>query len=200
MSEEREIDQIVEEEHIHHEDEEGLDQLSLAAQEIANLLSATGDSFGAICAEIEAAESKQACRVAFRRFNSVIRIFLLSTTGSGEASRGEAICSLGPSDRYREVLDEHSDINEAIVAYKELILRDLAILMRSRGPVDVISEKGDDRLFTRLLPQPGPEEERLQQSGLPRAMKRGITEVETCEEINSVPKKKLRTSIPALSA
>ena len=200
MSEEREIDQIVEDEQIHHEDEEGLDQLSLAAQEITNLLSATGDSFGAICAEIEAAESKQACRMAFRRFNSVIRIFLLSTTGSSEASRGEAICSLGPSNRFSEVLNQHSDINEAIVAYKELILKDLAILIRSRGPADVVSEKGDDRLFTRLLPQPGPEEERLPQSELPRAMKRSVTEVETCEEKSSVPKKKLRSSIPALSA
>ena len=200
MSEEREIDQIVEEEHIQQEDEEGLDQVSLAAQEIANLLSATGDSFGAICAEIEAADSKPACRAAFRRFNSVIRIFLLSTTGGGEASRGEAICSLGPSDRFREVLNEHSDINEAIVAYKELILKDLAILIRSRGPVDVISERGDDRLFTRLLPQPAPEEESHQQSELSRAMKRSVTAIETCEEKDSVPKKKLRSSIPALRA
>ena len=96
------------------------------------------------------------------------------------------------------MLDEHSDINEAIVAYKELILKDLAILIRSRGPVDVISEKGDDRLFTRLLPQPGPEKERLQQAELSRAMKRSVTEIETGEVKDSVPKKKLRTSIPAL--
>ena len=81
-----------------------------------------------------------------------------------------------------------------------MILKDLAILIGGRGPVDVISEKGDDRVFTRLLPHPVPGEERLLQLALPRATKRSATAVETNEEIISVPKKKMRSSIPALSA
>ena len=56
MSEEREIDEIIAEEQVHHWDVMEHDPLALAALEIANLLASTGDSFGAICADIETVE------------------------------------------------------------------------------------------------------------------------------------------------
>ena len=86
MSAEREIDEIVEVNQDDPSQEECQDSVALAAQEVANLLAATGDSFEAICAEVEAASLQEACRSAFRRFNSVLRIFLL-TVGNNDGDR-----------------------------------------------------------------------------------------------------------------
>ena len=61
MSVEREIDEIIEDVQSDHSQEVGEDTIAaVAAQEVANLLSATGDSLGAICADIEASRSHEA--------------------------------------------------------------------------------------------------------------------------------------------
>ena len=78
MSVEREIDDIVEDEQSDRSQDEVEDSMAVAAQEVANLLSATGDSFERMCADIEPSKSHESCRLAFRRFNKVLRIFILS--------------------------------------------------------------------------------------------------------------------------
>ena len=50
MSMEQEVDDIVDEMQDHQEDVEVDNSMALAANEVSNLLSATEDSFGAICA------------------------------------------------------------------------------------------------------------------------------------------------------
>ena len=194
MSVEREVDDIVDEMQGHHVDEESSDTMALAAQEVSNLLSATGDSFGAICAEIEAAVSSEACRAAFRRFNSVLRIFLLTAGGSNGTGLHEAIHSMGPSDRFRAIMEEFPDIKVAISAYKEMILKELAVAIRDRSSANVVSEQSDEQLFARLLQSPPAEENTSQ------IKKRGATEVIAGDEVVAVPTKRLKSLIPALRA
>ena len=45
------------------------DTISLALQEVNKALTSTGDTLGAICADIEAATSWEVYRQEFRRFN-----------------------------------------------------------------------------------------------------------------------------------
>ena len=194
MSMEREVDDIVDEMQDHQEDVEVDNSMALAANEVSNLLSATGDSFGTVCAEIESAGSRETCRAALRRFNSVLRIFLLTAGGSNGSGLHEAIYSMGPSDRFRSVMEEYPDIKEAITAYKEIILKELAVSIRNRSSADVVSEQGDEKLFTRLL-QGSPLEEDTSQDG-----KRGVTQVINKDDVVAVPRKKLKSLIPALRA
>ena len=200
MSADHEIDEIVEENRDDPSQEEFQDSVALAAQEVANLLSATGDSFEAICAEIETATSPDACRSAFRRFNSVLRIFLL-TAGHGEGAHlQEAIRSLGPSERFQKMLEDHPSVSEAIALYKETMLRDLAASIRSRQPVDIVSEQNDEQLFARILQEP------KQVSEAPKEMAQLVVPLrkrrvdELADDSLKVPAKKQRSSIPALSA
>ena len=201
MSDEHEVDEILEEGGDVPSREVTESAITLAALEVANLLSAMGDSLGAICAEIESAESRETCRMAFRRFNSILRIFLL-TAGEGNEDRlYEAVSSLGPSERFRVILEEHPDISDAITMYKESVLRDLAVTMQNKRPVAVVSEQGDEKLFDRFLQTQPPCEDGIQgvgESRIPRH-KRNVADVIPDAELTVIPKKK-RSSIPALNA
>ena len=201
MSEEREVDEILEEGGDEPSREDSDNAITLAAQEVANLLSAIGDSLGAICAEIESAESRETCRMAFRRFNSILRIFLLTAGEGNEARLYEAVSSLGPSERFQVILEEHPDIGEAITTYKESVLRDLAASIQNKRPVAVVSEQGDEELFDRFLQRQPPCEDGPQRVGqlrVPRH-KRNVADVIPDAELAVIPKRK-RSSIPALNA
>ena len=201
MSEEREVDEILEEGGDVPAREESDSAITLAAQEVANLLSAMGDSLGAICAEIESAESRETCRMAFRRFNSILRIFLLTAGEGNEARLYEAVSSLGPSERFRMILEEHPDVSDAIVMYKESVLRDLATTLQNRRPVAVVSDQGDEELFDRFLPKQPPCKDGIQgveESRLPQH-KRNVTHVIPDAELSVIHKKK-KSSVPALNA
>ena len=200
MSAEQEIDNIIDEDQEVQYQDEPQEAVALAAQEVANLLSATGDSFGTISAEIETAKSQETCRSAFRRFNSVLRIFLL-TAGAGEDARvREAIRSLGPSEQFQTVLEEQPDISSAIAQYKETMLRNLAASIRSRQSVNIVSEKNDELLFARILdePQMRDDHSKKQSRRVVPPMKRGAVEV--ADDSLEVVHKKHKSSIPALSA
>lgn len=101
---------------------------------------------------------------------------------------------MGPSDRFRRVIEECPDIKEAISAYKEIILKKLAVTIRNRGSADVVSEQCDEQLFKRLLQEPPVEEDTSQ------VQKRGATEVLASDEVVAVPRKRLKSLIPALRA
>ena len=159
MSAEREVDDILEEVENEPLQGEADDTIALAAQEVANLLSAMGDSLGAICADIESAESRETCQQAFRRFNSILRIFLLTAGRDNESRLYEAVSSLGPSDRFRAVLEDHPSITEAITIYKESVLRDLAASIQNKRPGAVVSDQGDEKLFERFLQRKPPSED-----------------------------------------
>ena len=197
MSAEREVDDILEEGENGPLQEEADDTIALAAQEVANLLSAMGDSLGAICADIESAVSRETCQQAFRRFNSILRIFLLTAGSDNDARLHEAVYSLDPSDRFQAVLEDNPIVNEAIVIYKESVLRDLAMSIQHRRPAAVVSDQGDEKLFDRFL-QSGDVPQRVEQNQV-RQRKRNVADVIPDAEIAVISKKK-RSSIPALNA
>ena len=201
MSAEREIDDILEEGENEPLQEEADDTIALAAQEVANLLSAMGDSLGAICADIESAVSRETCQQAFRRFNSILRIFLLTAGSDNDARLHEAVSSLGPSNRFQAVLEDNPVVNEAIVIYKESVPRDLAISIQHRRPAAVVSDQGDEKLFDRFLQRQPPSEDvpqRVEQYRV-QQRKRNVADVIPDAELTVIPKKK-RSSIPALNA
>ena len=202
MSVEQEIDRIVAEERQSADTEIDDTVTSLALHEVTVLLATTGDSLGAICSEIEAATSKEGCRTAFRRFNSVIRIFLLSAREGCDRQVAAAICSLTPSDSFRTLLEGQARVREAISLYKQQVLRELAETIHKGGATVVVSEEKDDELFAQFLPELGvvgsiPAEEDLVVEGIPHR-KRGVSQVLTGSALTSIPKKK-RSSIPALN-
>ena len=200
MSTEQEIDSIIEDDQEVQYQDEPQKAVALAAQEVANLLSATGDSFGAICAEIETAKSEETCRSAFRRFNSVLRIFLLTARAGEDAHVHEAIRSLEPSVQFQTILEEQPDISSAIAQYKETMLRNLAASIRSKQSVDIVSEKNDELLFARILDEPQRSHDHSEKEirRIVPPMKRGAEEV--ADESLEVVHKRLKSSIPALSA
>ena len=201
MSAEREVDDILEEGENDPLQEEADDTIALAAQEVANLLSAMGDSLGAICADIESAVSRDTCQQACRRFNSILRIFLLTAGSDDEARLHEAVSSLGPSIRFQKVLEDNPIVSEAIVIYKESVLKDLAISIQYRRPAAVVSDQGDEKLFDRFLQRQPPSEDvpqRVEQYQV-RQRKRNVADVIPDADLAVISKKK-RSSIPALNA
>ena len=81
MSVRREVDDIIGEggsEASPEVSETANEALLSATQEVSKLLAMTNDSLEEICGYIEGATSREACRDGFRRFNEVIRMFLVS--------------------------------------------------------------------------------------------------------------------------
>ena len=209
MSAEQEVDAIISGEQL------GLamgrdNPFALARQEVATLLSATGASFKSICDDIEAATTESDCRVAFRRFNDIIRIILLADEGSDDQLVCRTICALEPNNHFKDLLLGHDSVREAISGYKQLVLKDLAGKIRNKGATDVVSEEKDDILFAQFLSeQPAaepanqgrPRQERLMALSDPaigeKACKRGVSLLLEDDEFQVVRKKK-RSSIPAL--
>ena len=210
MSAEQEVDAIISEEQLGRAMERD-DPFALARQEVVTLLSATGASFKSICADIEAATTRDDCRVAFRRFNDIIRMILLADEGSNDQLVCRAICALEPSKRFKDLLLGHDNVREAISGYKRLVLKDLAGTIRNKGATDVVSEEKDDILFAQFLSkqaavEPADQGIRRQEKLMAlsdsalgeKARKRGVSLMLEDDEFQVVLKKK-RSSIPALN-
>ena len=127
------IDMIITEEHQSGDTEHNDPVTSLALQEVTVLLAQTGDSLGAVCSVIEAATSKEGCRTAFRRFNSIVRIFLLSAREGCDRQVAAAICSLAPSNSFRTLLEGQARVRDAVTLYKKQVLSVLAETIRKGG-------------------------------------------------------------------
>ena len=54
--------------------------VNAALNEIATLLSGTGDSLFSICSEIETATSREDCRKGFWKFNNILRLIMVAAT------------------------------------------------------------------------------------------------------------------------
>ena len=187
------------------------DTIALVLQEVNNVLASTGDTLAAICADIEAATSWETCRQEFRRFNHILRMFLVAAPSGdiGQVVR-EAIYSLSPGDCFTAHLAGSSSVPEAIAAYKEDVLQKLDASIRRRRSVDIVSEQQDDELFARFLP--ASEELKDQGSGsrndrsvdfsdiaATHAQKRGVSQVVDDPALSVIPKKK-RSKVPALAS
>ena len=216
MSGHQEIDAIVgtaQAESLSEEDVRSEDTISLVLQEVNNVLTSTGDTLGVICADVEAATSQEACRQVFRRFNQILRMFLVAVPNrDNDQLVYRAICSLNPSGCFKAHLAGSSSVPEAIAAYKEEILRKLAASMRRRSIADILSEQQDDELFARFLPVQAAEGLVNQGSGngddyavdvsntdVSHSQKRGVSQVVDDPAFSVIPKKK-RSKVPALAS
>ena len=142
----REVDDIVREAESVAAPEFGVisnEALRLAALEVSKLLAMTDDSLEEICNNIEGATSRESCREGFRRFNEVIRMFLVSAPDPDDDNQvRSAIISLGPCARLRSLLERQSSGEEAITAYKTLILKYLTASLSQSAATRAVSEAG----------------------------------------------------------
>ena len=128
--------------------------LVVAWNEVNRLLEDTGDSLANICLSLEAATSKKGLREAFRRFNSIMRMFTDTVPrGTEESLVLETVASFESSQRFRTLLTTLSSVDEVVAAYKKLLLKDLAMLLRQEEQSSRGVEEFDDELFDQFLPE-----------------------------------------------
>ena len=187
------------------------DIISLALQEVNNALTSTGDTLGAICADIEAATSWEVCRQEFRRFNLILRMFLVAApSGVTDQPVRQAIHSLSPSVCFGAHLDGSPSVPEAIVAYKEDILQKLDASIRRMSIANIVSDQQDEELFARFMParavpkDPGSSSRDdhavdFPDSVVTHSQKRGVSQVVNDPALSVIPKKK-RSKVPALAS
>ena len=186
--------------------------LLLATNEVTKLLAMTNDSLGEICNDIEGATSREACREAFRRFNEIVRMFLVSAPDPCDNDQiCEAILSLEPSEHLGAMLQSHLPLQDAIKDYKTSILKALAVSLSRSVAAKVVSEEQDDDLFDQFLPEhstmaAGPLSSDAGQSfagivhpASPVSRKRCSSEIADNPSPQVILKKK-RSSIPALAS
>ena len=136
------------------EQEAATEHIQSALQEVATLLSATGDSLSDICARVEKATTRKELREAFRPFNNIMG--LLTETMPRDVDDRSAVEALGTiptSVRFKELLTTQASVAEVVSSYKTLVIKDLAVAIRHKNEQLRFSEEQDDALFDRWLPR-----------------------------------------------
>ena len=165
--------------------------IAQAIQEVKRCLHVANDSLASICREMEEAISEAMIRPIFRRFNSVIQVFLrLISAEKYGALIAKALNELGASSLFLTFLDNPGSIVAAIREYKSAVLRNLAALILRNKKSHRADDEKDDALFSELLPVPSPEPEETEPS-----KKRPVADVSSV--LQPIPKK---SKIPALAA
>ena len=127
--------------------------IQLALQEVSKVLSVTNDSLNAVCTRVEEATTREKLRKAFRQFNGIMQMFTEAVPREADDHMvSEALRSLSPSDRFMNLLISQASVATAVSAYKTLIIRDLAAVLRRKEEWLRSSEEQDDLLFDRWLP------------------------------------------------
>ena len=98
--------------------------MAMTVAAVKERLEATEDSLLAVCERVESATSREGIKAAFQQFNKIMRIF--EEMAPTEPQVQEAICNLTVSACFRGILVPASTLKEAIIAYKNVVLRDLA--------------------------------------------------------------------------
>ena len=76
---------------------------------------------------------ENALEEALKRFNRVMHVFLgLSRAGLEESAVLNAVRSLLPSGRFKELLTDLASLPEALTAYKTDVVKDLAASLRRK--------------------------------------------------------------------
>ena len=193
MSEQQDIDRILEDDHTGLVAESAPvteKDIQAALQEVATVLSTTGQSLTGICATIEGASSKEECRLAFRQFNNIIQMVLAAAPNpESDEFVGRALCSLEPGSSFTALLRSHDSVGSAISAYKVLVLKNLSMALRRGETTRIVSEEQDNALFDQFFTAPA---KKVQ-------AKRGASAVIDPPELTVIPKKR-RSSVPALAA
>ena len=131
------------------------ENIALALQEVTQLMALTKDSLYDICMEAEGSTNRGDLKVAFKRFNGVMRIFLGAAPGASyDRLTREAIESVRLSSRLSNLLGTAASVRDAIQHYKTGILQDLAVSIRRREARERHDDELDNELFSRFLPEP----------------------------------------------
>ena len=131
------------------------ENIALALQEVTQLMALTNDSLYGICMEAEGSTNRGDLKVAFKRFNGVMRIFLGAAPGASyDLLTREAIESVRLSSRLSNHLGTAASVRDAIRDYKTGILQGLAVSIRRREARERHDDELDDELFSRFLPEP----------------------------------------------
>ena len=183
--------------------------IQLALQEVSKVLSATNDSLNAVCTRVEEATTREKLRKAFRQFNGIMQMFTEAVPREADDHMvSEALRSLSPSDRFMNLLISQASVATAVSAYKTLIIRDLAAVLRRKEELLRSSEEQDDLLFNRWLPT-APVDQDIPEAkvdispvsvgALSSSRKRGIGAVLPDPVPLRIPKK-VKSKIPALAS
>ena len=166
--------------------------LEMAISEVKCIFSATGESLADVCTAVENASSRVTLEEALKRFNRVLHVFLgLSRAGLEESAVLNAVGSLLPSGRFKDLLTDLASLPEALSAYKTGVVKDLAASLRRKEDLFESYRLQDCALLDSLLPEPTFKEAPKQ--------KRGISEV-IKDDVPPRTLMKRRRTIPALAS
>ena len=130
-------------------------QVEQTLREVVELLKATDDSFLTTCREAELAPSREALKVAFKRFNKILRFFIEAAPGTENNDKAlKALDSMPMSERFKAVLRTAHSVQEASSSYKEALCRDLALRLQREEARERADDSQDEALLTRWLPAP----------------------------------------------
>ena len=128
--------------------------VTLAAEEVNQLLNASGTTLLTICQTIERSTTRKALQAAFRDLNEYTRV-LTETDPHGlhDVLVRDALISLSVSERLEALLGAMSPVSAALVEYKKAVIMDLAISMRRREAKIRVEDEHDAELLS-LPPEP----------------------------------------------
>ena len=128
------------------------ENIALVLQEVTQLMALTKDSLYDICMEAEGSTNRGDLKVAFKRFNGVMRIFLGAAPGASyDRLTREAIESVRLSSRLSNLLGTAASVRDAIQHYKTGILQDLAVSIRRREARERHDDELDNELFLSIF-------------------------------------------------
>lgn len=171
-----------------------------ALKAVQKILQLTGDSLPEICQRIETVSTQRDLKSAFGRLNDTMRILLeLPISPQDYRVMGEAVCSLGVSERLKACISEHQSLDAALVAYKTRVISALALVLQRKKQQQALLELRDDELFSRLLPEPSPPAVPETKVSSPQAPKRTFSQTSQVGDLPRMPKK-VKSTVPALAA
>ena len=171
-----------------------------AVKAVQKILQLTGDTLPEICQRIETVSTQHDLKSAFGRLNDTMRILLeLPISPQDYRFMGEAVCSLGVSERLNACISEHQSLDAALVAYKTRIISALALVLQRKKQQQALLELRDDELFARLLPEPSPPAVPETKVSSPQAPKRTFSQTSQVGDLSRIPKR-IKSTIPALAA
>ena len=202
MSIEQQVDNIVQGSDV-EVDTSAAEAVALTVEEVKKVLGATDKSLQALCLGVEDASTKDGVRAALRQFNRIMRIFMeMSTDDSYDYQVRQAVCELGVSSLFDEILRSATSLREALTGYKTAVLRRLGSALQREENRAHMDEELDNDLIEQFLPSSLADREDGSgptSSSVVPAAKRGFSAVSQPDVLQRIPKKK-RSSIPALAS
>ena len=173
--------------------------VALTIKEVQTLLGATNDSLQAMCRRVEEAESRDDVKAALRQFNRIMKIFMdMVADDTDDHLIRQAICDMGVTQRFQELLISAASLREALTEYKTAVVRDLGAALQKARDHPNMDDELDDDLLSHFLPGSSVSHDDDVKKLTPRVgSKRVFSAVGQTEMMTRIPIKK--SIIPALA-